>query len=440
MKRILITALALLILVGCGSKTPEETGEVTITMLHNQDFITIPEAVEFAVERLNQRYADEGRDLKVTLQVDKQKIDWGEYHNNLMFAHKSNDAPDIFTADDDFISHVKAGNLMDLSEYVSDEFIEGAFTPSTIDGKNYAIPMDLPLRVIYYSKSSLEKIGWTQAQIDALPGQIQSGDVTLEDFMAIAKETVDKGASKYGVVHRPGAGSDFFDILNALGGEYFEENGTLVLDKQGLLKFFESINENANITKTTPNNLNQLGWGTINQIVGTGEAFAYYGPMYSASYVASAADLDVETFANNEEFVLFPIAAGVDKKPFATAAPQYVAASAKKKHPEIVKDILNELVNNSDEAMAKHADKILTLSSIKRVNDSDIIKANPLLKDAVYMQDYAQFVPSIQGLSTFRNQLFTQINSIELGQITPEEALKELVTQIELNVDNVIVK
>ena len=159
MKKILVIALALFVLVGCGSKTQEETGEVTIKMLHNQDFITIPEAVQYAVDRLNERYASEGKDLTIKLEVDKQKIDWGEYHNNLMFAHKSDDAPDLFTADDDYISHVRAGNLMDLSEFVSDEFVEGAFIPATIEGKSYGIPMDLPLRVIYYNKVSLEKMG-----------------------------------------------------------------------------------------------------------------------------------------------------------------------------------------------------------------------------------------------------------------------------------------
>lgn len=320
MKKLLILALASLMLVGCGSKAKDEDGVVTINMLHNQDFLTIPDAVEYAVERLNERYVAEGKNKVVKLVVDKQKIDWGEYHNNLMFSHKSGDAPDIFTADDDYISHVKAGNLMDLSEFVSDEFVEGAFIPSTIDGKNYGIPMDLPLRVVYYNRNVLENMGWTQEEMDQLPIDIKEGKVTFEDFMKIVEETVSSGAADYGIVHRPGACNDFNDILSALGGEYFNADGKTVLDEEGLLKFFTHLDDNVRDSKVTPDNLNQMGWDTINRIVGTGEAFAYYGPMYSATYVAGAADLSVDEFAAAEDFVLFPIAEGVDKKPFALAA------------------------------------------------------------------------------------------------------------------------
>lgn len=90
--------------------------------------------------------------------------------------------------------------------------------------------------------------------------------------------------------------------------------------------------------------------------------------------------------------------------------------------------------------MADHANAIYTLSSIKRVNDSEKITTNPVLKNAVYMQNFAQFVPPVEGSGTFRTQLFTQINSVELGQMTPAEAVKEFMTQMELNVDNVVIK
>ncbi len=303
---------------------PEEAGEITLKLGFNGDFLTMPEAVLGAAERLNERYAAEGKNIKINFETDYQTIANNEYHNNIVFAHKSGDAPDIFICDADVAGFVDAGCLLDISDVMSDAFVDDVFTPAMVDGKAYAMPFDLPLRVIYYSNKDLADIGWSQEDIDALPKKIESGEFTLEQFLELCSEVVEKGGAKYGLVHRPGAGNDFFDMLNALGGEYYDENGKLVFDEQGILRFLQMTYDNANTTKITPPNLNQLGWDTINKMVGNGEAFAYYGPMFSATYVAEAAGLSTEEFAQNETFVLFPKSEHTDK-PFAVVAPHMMS-------------------------------------------------------------------------------------------------------------------
>lgn len=61
-----------------------------------------------------------------------------------------------------------------------------------------------------------------------------------------------------------------------LGGEYYNDEGKLVFDSEGLQRFFQQIYDNANTTKITPQNLTQVAWDTINTMVGDGTAFAYY--------------------------------------------------------------------------------------------------------------------------------------------------------------------
>lgn len=420
-------------------KEVEEGGEITLKLGFNGDFLTMPEAVLGAAERLNERYAAEGKNVKITFETDYQTIANNEYHNNIVFAHKSGDAPDIFICDADVAGYVNAGCLLDISDIMNDSFVDGIFTPALVDGKAYAMPFDLPLRVIYYSNKDLAKIGWSQEEIDALPQKIASGEFTLEQFIDLCSEVVEKGGATYGLVHRPGAGNDFFDMLNALGGEYYDENGSLVFDEQAILRFLEFTYDNANTRKITPENLNQLGWDTINKMVGTGEAFAYYGPMFSATYVAQAAGLTTEEFANDETFVLFP-KSQYTEKPFAVAAPQMMAISADTKYPEICKDIFRELAADSSDYLAEHGSTIYTLSCIKSENESEVIKNNPILSNVTYMADYAKSIPAIDGLATLKSELFSQIVTLELGQTTPEEALKAMKTQIELNVDDVIFK
>lgn len=418
---------------------PEEVGEITLKLGFNGDFLTMPEAVLGAAERLNERYAAEGKNIKINFETDYQTIANNEFHNNIVFAHKSGDAPDLFICDADVAGFVDAGCLLDISDIMGDMFVDDIFRPMMVDGKAYAMPFDLPLRVMYYSNKDLATIGWSQEEIDALPGKIQSGEFTLEQFLNLCKEVVDKGGAEYGLVHRPGAGSDFFDMLNALGGEYYDENDKLVFDEQGLLRFLQMTYDNANTTKITPTNLNQLGWDTINKMVGNGEAFAYYGPMYSATYVAEAAGLTTEEFAKDETFVLFPKSEFTDQ-PFAVAAPQMMSISADTKYPEICKEIFKELAGSSSDYLAKHSDACYTLSCIKTENESEVILNNPILKNVTYMADYAKSIPAVDGLATLKSELFTQIVSLELGQTTPEEALKALKTQMELNVDDIIFK
>ncbi|MDL2301946.1 extracellular solute-binding protein [Lachnospiraceae bacterium OttesenSCG-928-D06] len=417
----------------------EEKEIITLKVAHNKDYVTIPEAILEAGARLNEKYAAEGKNIEIQFETDYQQIDWTDYHNNIIFAHKGGEAPDIFTADADIAGYARAGVVMDVSELMTDAFVDGAFNACMVDGRAYAMPMDMPFRVIYYNKTDLINAGWSEAEVEALPDRIRTGEVTFYDFIDICQEVVDKGAAQYGLVHRPGAGNDFFDIINALGGVYYNEQNQLVMDSEVILEFYQMTYDNAQVKKITPDNLNQLGWDSINKMVGTGEAFAYYGPMFSATYVANAAGLSTEEFAAQEAFVLFPTKAET-RTPFAVGAPQALAVSADTKYPEICMDILKELTTDSADLMARHASTIYTLSSVKQANEDPQITEHPLLADVTYMTDYVVTPPSVDGLTAFRGYLFTEIVTLELGQTTPEESLNNLKTQAELNIEGIVIQ
>ncbi len=51
------------------------------------------------------------------------------YHNNLIFAQKNGEGPDIFSLDSDINGFVNAGMLLDLSDLMTDDFVEGIFNP-----------------------------------------------------------------------------------------------------------------------------------------------------------------------------------------------------------------------------------------------------------------------------------------------------------------------
>lgn len=426
---VLLPAIAL---AGCAKKETSGPVAVTLKIAHNMDFVSIPNSVITAADSLMQRYKSEGKDITINFETDYQRIDWGEYHNNILFADKIGEGPDIFSLSDDVYGLLEAGMLLDISDVASPAFVDNIFMPYTIDGKIYGMPFDLPLRVLYYNKAGLAHIGWSKSDIEALPGKIAAGEFTFEQFMALAAEVQKKGGAQWGMTHRPGAGHDFFEILKEMGGEYYDQNNKLVFDEAGLTRFFQSIYDNANVSRITPPNLNQMGWDTINKMVGSGDSFAYYGPLYSSTYVANSVNKTPEQLVEDVSFILFPVSR-YNSKPFTVAAPQGMGINAKTKYPDICKDLFKELAGNSYGQLADHASKIFTLSSVKAANNTAVIKNNPILKEVTYMADYAIPLPTVRGIDTYASEMHKQIVLLELGQTTPQKAVADFKTQIQLN-------
>ena len=261
MKKCFSFLLALTLMLAVCAAASAET--ITLKIAHNYDFVTIPNSVIAAADRLNERYAAEGKDIKIEFETDYQRIDWGEYGQNLIFAYKNGDCPDIFSVSD-VPTMAAVGMLLDLSDLNQDAFVDGAFTSFTVDGVPYAMPFDLPVRVIYYNKQVLVKYGWTMEEAEALPAKVAAGEFTWEDFVQLCTDVKNAGACTWGLCHRPGSGNDFLDVMRTLGGRYYDENGTLVFNEEGVKRFFQFIYVAANTLEITRHDLSQQVWPAIN--------------------------------------------------------------------------------------------------------------------------------------------------------------------------------
>ena len=111
MKKCFSLLLALTLMLAVCAAASAET--ITLKIAHNYDFVTIPNSVIAAADRLNERYAAEGKDIKIEFEKDYQRIDWGEYGQNLIFAYKNGDCPDIFSVSD-VPTMAAVGMLLDL--------------------------------------------------------------------------------------------------------------------------------------------------------------------------------------------------------------------------------------------------------------------------------------------------------------------------------------
>ena len=68
------------------------------------------------------------------------------------------------------------------------------------------------------------------------------------------------------------------------------------------------------------------------------------------------------------------------------------------------------------------------------------ITTNPILEKVGYMADLSITPPELEGGSLFNNEIYKQIQLLELGQTTPEQAVSDLRTQLEINLDPEVVE
>jgi multiple sugar transport system substrate-binding protein len=108
--------------------------------------------------------------------------------SKLQTAFSSGEGPDIFIiSPGDFLRYYNGGVLEDLSQYMEEDakndFYENVMTTRTVDGKYYALPMEVEPMAMYYSVKAFEDAGLSEADIPTtweglldVAGKLKKGD------------------------------------------------------------------------------------------------------------------------------------------------------------------------------------------------------------------------------------------------------------------------
>lgn len=391
-----------------------------------------------AAAQLNSELKKEGKNTTVRVETNDFQGSWDDYAKQFMLSFKAKKEADIYATGHDNIGWLADGHyIQPLDDVKKDKAYTDVFPTlwKSVKYKNhtYGIPQDTEARPVFFNKDVLKQLGWSDDQINNLPELVKKGEFTLDDMTKLAEEAKAKGFVQYGVIHRPVDGPDFQELAYDYGAKlYDQKENKLVLDKKAVLKQLNYFYDLAQ-KKLIPDNLTSMDWPSIHKTVVNGKSLFFYGGIWNVfnwsqdNFHDKLGKVDAKWVNDHFGMMLIP-AADKGGKAVTLSHPFVYTVSSQSKHPELAKRLI-ELVADP-KLQAEHDVSTTHLPVTKKASEEPTFKNDITLGKTTYMLDYTTFLPNAQGFPTYSKSIFGAIQAVELGKKTPEEALKDVETEL----------
>lgn len=403
-----------------------------------------------AVGAANVALAQMGDDRRIDLEIIQDNKDWGEYKTEFELASDAGEAPDIVCSGHEHMGDwAPAGLLVDVTDMIGDypefaDVIDALWASTEFGGKRYGVPQDAEARPLYFNKTRLKELGWSDADIESLPDRIASGEFTWEDMLDTAEEAVNAGVVKKGNGwwHRPKNGPDFLYYYYAAGGEITGEGDALVFDKAAALKVYQMLYAATQERGILSDTRLDGDWTTWHTGVTDGDVLFAFGGSWNwaewfSNYVVDRGGEDYlwEHFG----FAAIPGRAAGTGKPITLTHPLVYMISKQSEHPDLAlllisKATVKEL--NTDYAIASGH-----LGILKSQAEYGPYTAAKFLSQVLPLLNFTTFLPNSPYWSSWSGTYYLGIQSVESGSLTAEEALDVVVDQLQVELgDNVVIR
>ncbi|PSH62953.1 ABC transporter substrate-binding protein [Phyllobacterium brassicacearum] len=400
------------------------------------------DAIDIAADILEREYAIRGKELSIAVEK-KTYPTWDDFKQALTLAAEAGNAPDIVvTGHEDIAPWSQSGLIVPVENYLNldawpiNDMYENLIKISSYGGVLYGLPQDAESRPLFFWKPHMKAIGYSDADLDALPSKVQSGEYTLANVIEDAKKMQDKGVVKpgYGFYPRPNNGPDYWQFYTSFGG-VMEEGGKLVLDKAAMQRFYQFFVDAVAAGVTRKNHI-----GTPNDQwfaeVASGKAGIWHGGTWHyARYVNQEGLTD---FFGNVAFSLIP--AGEEGKANTLTHP-LVYLLTKNKSEENA-GIAAELIKIASEPRinALHAIKSAHLGITKQEANVDLYSSDRWAREATErLLPYANAMPNNSDFGTYWNAMWKGLESAWTGQKAPGQAVQDLETELKSSLGEAIV-
>jgi inositol-phosphate transport system substrate-binding protein len=374
----------------------------------------------------------------ITLNLIQDDKAWGDYKTEFVLASEANEAPDIIlSGHEDIGAWAPAGLIMPLDDEIPNypefaDVVPSLWDSMKYDGQIWGVPQDAEARPVFYSKTLLRDLGWTDEEIDSLPDRVLSGEYTFQDMLDTAQQAIDEGVVEEGngFWHRTSNGPDFLYYYYGMGGQVYDEDGKLTFDQAAAQRVYELL---GGMTESGVMRNDLLGMDT-NAVwhpgVASGDTvlFAAGGTWnwagWAANFVADKGGNDY--LFENIGLMLIP---AMDTGEALTLThPLAYMVSSKSENPDAAMALIAAVT--TPEANNRHAIGSFHLGILTTQIESQEYQDNPAVSQAHYMLDHTTFLPNDPGWSSWSNAYFTGIQAVESGDATPEEAVQLVVDQL----------
>ena len=409
------------------------------------------EAVQLAANVLNEELKIEGRDINVTVSSQSYAGDtsWQQLKQGFSLAVEANEGPHIIVGGhEDIPVWGSAGLILPIEEYVdleawpfSDVF-PSLWPIMSWNGQVWGVPQDAESRPFFGWIPHLKAIGYSDADIDALPAKVKSGEYTLQNVLEDAKKIQDKGLVEkgYGFYPRASKGGDYWQFYAVQkGGDMADpKSGKLILDKGALLGYYQFFHDAVFKYEVTKKNHLGMEWDQWYSEVANGKAGLWHGGTWHYARYTRREGLD--DFFGNVMFSLIPSAGSGGKATTLTHPLTYlISRQAKGDELEIAGrliTIVSEPRLNTLHAIASaHLGITTAQTKVSQYSDDRwTSEATELLKSAFAYPNNVNF-------GQYDTLVWKGLTASWSGDLSPEEAVATVAKEMEATMgDKVIIR
>ncbi len=402
------------------------------------------DAIKMAADILERQAAIRGENIHINVE-GKAYDGWEEFKQGVTLSAESGNAPNIVvTGHEDIAAWAQSGLIVPIEDYVDlgawpiNDIYPNLLKIASFNGAVYGLPQDAESRPMFFWRDHMKGIGYSDADIDALPAKIASGEYTLQNVIEDAKKMQDAGLVEpgYGFYPRVSNGPDYWQFYQSFGGEIENQDGKLVFDKSAMQKFYQFFADAVEAGVTRKNHIG-TPWDQWYNEVANGKAGIWHGGTWHYARYTSKEGLD--DFFGKIQFSLIP--AG-DASGNANTITHPLVYLLTQQNDENVESIAAELVTIASEPRinALHAIKSAHLAISRSESGVDLYANDRWASEATErLLPDATAIPNNVNFGQYWEIMWGGLEAVWTGQKTAEQAIKDVETELTATMGDAIV-
>ena len=405
------------------------------------------DAIEIAAGLLTREAAIQGKTLNVKVEK-KAYPGWDDFKQAVTFSAEAGNAPDIVaTGHEDIAPWAQSGlivpieNFIDLNSWPVNDIYDNLLRIASYGGVVYGLPQDAESRPFFFWRPHMKAIGYSDADLDALPAKIAAGTYTLANVLDDAKKMQDEGVVKpgYGFYPRPNNGPDYWQFYRSFGGEMDDpKSGKLVFDKAAMARFYQFFVDAVSAGVTRKNHIGTPvdQWFTE---VATGKAGIWHGGTWNyARYVGQEG---LKNFFETVQFSLIPVGDKSGKANTLTHPIVYLLTKHDDKNKLAIAARLIEIASEP-RINALHAIKSAHLAISKQESNIPFYSNDRWAREATRrLLPFANAMPNNSSFGVYWDVMWKGLEAAWTGQKSLQQAISDDETTLKSSLgDKIIIR